>query len=145
MAHYSPTTTPSLCSSIVNPEFDGVPGPAVPVMTTLAVLFSRPGPTTPEVSLDGLNNNILAFTTSACFDGFYFDQAGVNAGYPEFAVGPSYSGGTTALYEPYNVSNWTITAVPEPSTWALMLAGFAGLGFAGYRKMKDRRAAFSDI
>ena len=26
------------------------------------------------------------------------------------------------------------TAVPEPSTWAMMLAGFALLGFAGYRK-----------
>jgi PEP-CTERM motif len=25
-------------------------------------------------------------------------------------------------------------AVPEPSTWALMLLGFAGLGFAGYRR-----------
>jgi hypothetical protein len=25
------------------------------------------------------------------------------------------------------------TAVPEPSTWAMMIAGFAGLGFAGYR------------
>jgi hypothetical protein len=24
-------------------------------------------------------------------------------------------------------------AVPEPSTWALLLFGFAGLGFAGYR------------
>ena len=23
--------------------------------------------------------------------------------------------------------------VPEPSTWAMMLLGFAGLGFAGYR------------
>jgi PEP-CTERM motif len=29
--------------------------------------------------------------------------------------------------------------VPEPSTWALMLFGFAGLGFAGYRA--SRRAA----
>jgi hypothetical protein len=26
------------------------------------------------------------------------------------------------------------TPVPEPSTWAMMLAGFAGLGFLGYRK-----------
>jgi hypothetical protein len=25
-------------------------------------------------------------------------------------------------------------AVPEPSTWALMLIGFAGLGFAAYRR-----------
>jgi PEP-CTERM motif len=27
----------------------------------------------------------------------------------------------------------TTTAIPEPSTWAMMLIGFAGLGFAGYR------------
>ena len=28
----------------------------------------------------------------------------------------------------------TISAVPEPSTWGLMLLGFAGLGLAGYRR-----------
>jgi hypothetical protein len=28
---------------------------------------------------------------------------------------------------------------PEPSTWAMMLLGFAGLGFAGYRKAKQSR------
>jgi PEP-CTERM motif len=27
-------------------------------------------------------------------------------------------------------------AVPEPSTWAMMLLGFAGLGFAGYRRTR---------
>ena len=27
----------------------------------------------------------------------------------------------------------TGAVVPEPSTWAMMLLGFAGLGFAGYR------------
>jgi hypothetical protein len=26
--------------------------------------------------------------------------------------------------------------IPEPSTWAMMLAGFAGLGLAGYRRAK---------
>jgi PEP-CTERM motif len=26
-----------------------------------------------------------------------------------------------------------VSIVPEPSTWAMMLLGFAGLGFAGYR------------
>jgi PEP-CTERM motif len=31
------------------------------------------------------------------------------------------------------------TPVPEPSTWAMMLAGFAGLGFLGWRGSgKDR-------
>jgi len=27
-----------------------------------------------------------------------------------------------------------VSGVPEPSTWAMMLLGFAGLGFAGYRQ-----------
>jgi cholinesterase len=30
--------------------------------------------------------------------------------------------------------------VPEPSTWAMMLLGFVGLGFAGYRGAKKRTA-----
>jgi hypothetical protein len=30
--------------------------------------------------------------------------------------------------------SFVFTAVPEPSTWAMMVAGFAFLGFAGYRK-----------
>ena len=29
---------------------------------------------------------------------------------------------------------FSVTAAPEPSTWAMMLAGFVGLGFLGYRK-----------
>jgi hypothetical protein len=32
--------------------------------------------------------------------------------------------------------NLTFTAVPEPSTWAMMILGFAGLGFAGYRQAR---------
>ena len=35
----------------------------------------------------------------------------------------------------------TLSAIPEPSTWAMMLLGFAGLAFLGYRKAK--RAALS--
>ena len=30
-------------------------------------------------------------------------------------------------------------AIPEPSTWAMMLVGFAGLAFAGYRARANRR------
>ena len=30
-----------------------------------------------------------------------------------------------------------VAAVPEPSTWAMMLLGFAGVGFAAYRKRKN--------
>ena len=31
------------------------------------------------------------------------------------------------------------TSVPEPSTWALILIGFAGLSFAGYRRSDVKR------
>ncbi|HEY1885257.1 MAG TPA: PEP-CTERM sorting domain-containing protein [Roseiarcus sp.] len=34
-------------------------------------------------------------------------------------------------------------AVPEPSTWAMLLLGFAGLGFAGYRASAKRREALA--
>jgi hypothetical protein len=33
-----------------------------------------------------------------------------------------------------------VTSAPEPSTWAMMLIGFAGLGFAGYRASRTRAA-----
>jgi hypothetical protein len=32
-------------------------------------------------------------------------------------------------------------AVPEPSTWAMLLLGFAGLGYAGYRKARPASVA----
>jgi len=30
-----------------------------------------------------------------------------------------------------------VTPVPEPSTWAMLLIGFAGIGFAGYRRNRQ--------
>ena len=45
----------------------------------------------------------------------------------------------------YDVGNVYIGlgAVPEPSTWALMGLGFAGLGFAAYRTKKTARAVLA--
>jgi hypothetical protein len=34
-----------------------------------------------------------------------------------------------------------LVAVPEPSTWAMMLIGFAGLGFMGWRSRKTAAVA----
>jgi hypothetical protein len=37
-----------------------------------------------------------------------------------------------------NASEFTnVSGVPEPSTWAMMLLGFAGLGLAGYRASRQ--------
>lgn len=35
----------------------------------------------------------------------------------------------------------SVPSVPEPSTWAMMLIGFAGLGYAGYRRRKQQTVA----
>jgi hypothetical protein len=35
---------------------------------------------------------------------------------------------------------WVASDVPEPSTWAMMLMGFAGLAFAGFRSRKRTAA-----
>ena len=41
----------------------------------------------------------------------------------------------------FEVANFSVTApVPEPSTWAMMILGFAGVGFMAYRKKSNRPA-----
>jgi hypothetical protein len=43
-----------------------------------------------------------------------------------------------------NISFSSVTSgVPELSTWAMMLLGFAGIGFTGYRQTKKSPAAFA--
>ena len=44
------------------------------------------------------------------------------------------------LLTPDSATAFSAAAVPEPSTWAMLLAGFAGLGFAGYRRARAGHA-----
>ena len=67
-----------------------------------------------------------------------------------FFIGTNYNGvaaasGTLSLY--YFDSNYedntgsivaNVSAVPEPSTWAMLILGFAGVGFMGYRRRNQR-------
>jgi hypothetical protein len=41
---------------------------------------------------------------------------------------------TPGIYQAVFDVTSNVTAVPEPSTWAMMLLGFAGIGFATYRR-----------
>ena len=49
----------------------------------------------------------------------------------------SGTGGVTILSETY----FPTAAVPEPSTWAMMILGFAGIGFMAYRRKTKAHAA----
>ena len=46
-----------------------------------------------------------------------------------FATGTTCQGGSS-------VGGTGTGGIPEPSTWAMMLAGFAGLGFLGFRRTR---------
>ena len=79
---------------------------------------------------------------SVLFDGFP-GKGGTNTA---LIYGDYYF--TEALLRLQNVLDgepgWVLyspTTVPEPSTWAMMLLGFAGLGFAGYRRARVGRTA----
>ena len=47
----------------------------------------------------------------------------------------NYSDQTTGFSEQLT-NDAAVAAVPEPSTWAMMVAGFAGLGFLSYRRTR---------
>ena len=76
-------------------------------------------------ALDGLDGNPLAI------DGLWGLTVGNNAGgglssVLYFTAGPN--GESEGLFGSLSV--------PEPSTWAMMLIGFASLGFLGYRSTR---------
>jgi PEP-CTERM motif len=53
--------------------------------------------------------------------------------------GVATSGGALSL-TPSGVVTFASEAAPEPSTWAMMLVGFVGVAFAGWRSKTARRA-----
>jgi hypothetical protein len=57
-------------------------------------------------------------------------------------VGTDIVGGTPAptFNAAFSLSG---SVVPEPSTWGMMLLGFAGVGFVGYRRSRNGRAGLS--
>jgi len=53
---------------------------------------------------------------------------------PHFFIDPNFAdGGEFSLLISPGVGN-SVSAVPEPSTWAMLLLGFAGIGFMTYRR-----------
>jgi PEP-CTERM motif-containing protein len=60
-----------------------------------------------------------------------YDYTNANTGTGFFRLG----NGTQALFQPTHVTAVEVAAaVPEPSTWAMMVLGFAGVGFLAYRR-----------
>jgi PEP-CTERM motif len=45
-------------------------------------------------------------------------------------------------YDTISFTTSVTSSVPEPATWAMMLLGFAGMGFVGFRRAKTRSVSF---
>ncbi len=69
---------------------------------------------------------VYSFFVTATAKSEAIEFAALNTG-----ISPSYGNEVTNV----------VVSVPEASTWAMMLAGFAGLGFVGYRRQKAAFAA----
>ena len=72
-----------------------------------------------------------SLSDTATFSGQTFSSLGVTPGTYEWTWGSGANQNFTLV----------IGEVPEPSTWAMMLVGFAGLGYAGYRRPERAAAA----
>jgi hypothetical protein len=86
----------------------------------------------------GLTSHTIINATTSSFIGFV--STGTITSLTVEAVQP----GTGFLWP--TVDNLTLaqgltTAVPEPSTWAMMILGFAGVGFITYRRRKTSALA----
>ncbi len=60
-----------------------------------------------------------------------------------FLYANTFNGGTSngAELHYYGFNGALPSSAPEPSTWAMMLAGFAGLGFVGFRRSRRQPVA----
>ncbi len=99
------------------------------------------------ISFNPLNNNFLILNTDSPHDFVTLNYTNVFYIIP---YGGGYYGGAeaTSYFHPpstfidydnqhYIPANWSLTAVspvPEPSTWAMMILGFAGIGFMACRR-----------
>jgi hypothetical protein len=69
-----------------------------------------------------------ALKGSSVFEGQSLESLGLTVGEYTFTWGVGEHADSLTI---------KVGDVPEPSTWAMLLLGFAGLGFAGYRKAKQ--------
>ena len=88
-----------------------------------------------SLSLDGAACSAEGGDTYKCWGGgSFFDIFNLSTLDPGILVAGGLSPEDLAL-------GVTVTPVPEPSTWVMMLAGFAGLGFVTYRASRKTVAA----
>lgn len=101
-----------IVSAIENASLDGVAGPALPYMTSLADLVEGTDLNDPVLTLSGLDNDISACSDDSCVADFItFDGVAQFLGtpglYTSAAFGHTMSGGANSG-EPYDPANYSL-------------------------------------
>jgi hypothetical protein len=118
------------------------------VYSSSNVLLETVSSTTPGVTFDGytdfLKLNAMGEVTSWLL---YLNGGGANEPLiysignaphlPTMDYGLSGCETLVNTGDSYATGNWQVAAVPEPSTWAMMILGFAGVGFFAYRRRRE--------
>jgi hypothetical protein len=95
--------------------------------------------------LDGTGTELASLTLNSTPDPYnVWVPIGVSfAGVAESAV---FGGSANFIaFDNITLGSATPGGVPEISTWAMMLGGFAGLGFVGYRRSRSGRARLAAV
>jgi PEP-CTERM motif len=88
---------------------------------------------------DGLGANLLAqVLASDLCSAFDVDNTQEPGYLLSFLVPEGY--GSVVFTTGSSDFEFAVTAVPEPSTWAMLGIGFAGLALTGYKRSRDRLA-----
>ncbi len=132
-----------LVSQLLSVNYNWMPAFALPFLgsgtdyaTALSTMSLPTFSGQPILSLSGTRNDFLACNTADCDDGFTFVPAGAVFPVTVYASGDAFG----QIMEPYEVTNWSMSAVPEPASWAMLIAGF-GLTGATLRRRRMLQAA----
>jgi hypothetical protein len=104
-------------------------------------------PTFPAGISSGSFDQTLDLTSATTYNSTFLTTSGGTATSAEAALlaglssGQAYFNINTALFPGGEIRGFLLaSAVPEPSTWAMMILGFAGIGFMAYRRKQNRTA-----
>jgi PEP-CTERM motif len=97
---------------------------------TITFLLAAPGGSTVDTETVSVSGNGAYMTPTG------FTLPGMATGTFDWTA--SYSGDPNNNAVTASLESVSVGSVPEPSTWGMMLLGFAGLCFAGYRKTKAK-------
>jgi len=93
-------------------------------------LFNFYGSSSTDVTLGVWGASILA----------PFAAVTINSNINGFVYADSFTSNSGEVHN-YGYTGALPSSAPEPSTWAMMLAGFAGLGFVGFRRSRKQPIA----